>query len=133
MPQILEQSYESTKSILQITLCEIIDRINLLTSAISSAISNDFKNRQIIVLLPQNVTAEDFETVKSSLVMNRQHEIFTRKLSEFLENVKFDIDKNNHRYNETLKLIHETVQFRTAIPTEKVFVSELMNSNETLY
>uniref|UniRef100_A0A336LQX2 Cilia- and flagella-associated protein 206 n=1 Tax=Culicoides sonorensis TaxID=179676 RepID=A0A336LQX2_CULSO len=121
LPQILEQSYESTKSILQITLCEIIDRINLLTSAISSAISNDFKNRQIIVLLPQNVTAEDFETVKSSLIMNRQHEIFTRKLSEFLENVKFDIDKNNHRYNEILKLIHETVQFRTAIPTEKVF------------
>ncbi|XP_063697168.1 cilia- and flagella-associated protein 206 [Culicoides brevitarsis] len=121
LPQILEQSYESTKSILQITLCEILDRINLLTSAISSAISNDFKNRQIIVLLPQNVTAEDFETVKNSLIMNRQHEIFTRKLSEFLENVKLDIDKNNHRYNETLKLIHETVQFRTAIPTEKVF------------
>lgn len=123
VPAVLEQSYESTKSILQISLCEIMDRINLLTSSICSSISIDFKNRQIIILLPQNVSTEDFETVKASLIMNRQHEIFTRKLSEFLESVKLDIDRNNHRYTEMLKMIHETVQFRTAIPTEKVFVS----------
>lgn len=125
MPQILEQSYESTKSILQIALCEIMDRINLLTSAISAAISNDFKNRQIIVLLPENLTAEDFEVVISALIMNRQHEIFTKKLSDLLENVKMDINRSNHRYHEMLKIIHETVQFRTAIPTEKVFVSKI--------
>lgn len=123
VPAVLEQSYESTKSILQISLCEIMDRINLLTSSICSSVSIDIKNRQIIILLPQNVTTDDFETVKSSLIMNRQHEIFTRKLSEFLESVKSDIDRSNHRYAEMLKMIHETVQFRTAIPTEKVFVS----------
>lgn len=103
-----------------------MDRINLLTSAISAAVSIDFKNRQIIILLPQNVTPDDFESVKSSLIMNRQHEIFTRKLNEFLESVKLDIDRTKHRYTEMLKSIHETVQFRTAIPTEKVFVSILM-------
>lgn len=103
-----------------------MDRINLLTSAISAAISNDFKNRQIIVLLSENLTAEDFEIVISALIMNRQHEIFTKKLCDLLENVKMDINRSNHRYNEMLKIIHETVQFRTAIPTEKVFVSAII-------
>ncbi|XP_035776048.1 cilia- and flagella-associated protein 206-like [Anopheles albimanus] len=121
LPKILDQSHESTKSILQITLCEIMDKVNLLTSALNAAIAYDLRNRAIITLLPENITPEDFETIKDLLIMYRQHEVYTRKLIDELATIKTNIDSCKQEYEAKLLRIHEAVQFRTAIPTDRVF------------
>ncbi|XP_001689194.2 cilia- and flagella-associated protein 206 [Anopheles gambiae] len=121
LPKIIDQSHESTKSILQITLCEIMDKVNLLTSALSAAIAYDLRNRSIITLLPENITADDFETIKDLLAMYRQHEVYTRKLIDELAGIKLLIDGCKQEYEARLLRIHEAVQYRTAIPTDRVF------------
>uniref|UniRef100_A0A182K418 Cilia- and flagella-associated protein 206 n=1 Tax=Anopheles christyi TaxID=43041 RepID=A0A182K418_9DIPT len=121
LPKIIDQSHESTKSILQITLCEIMDKVNLLTSALNAAIAYDLRNRSIITLLPENITADDFETIKNLLAMYRQHEVYTRKLIDELAGIKVSIDGCKQEYEAKLLRIHEAVQYRTAIPTDRVF------------
>uniref|UniRef100_A0A182NGK0 Cilia- and flagella-associated protein 206 n=1 Tax=Anopheles dirus TaxID=7168 RepID=A0A182NGK0_9DIPT len=121
LPKILDQSHESTKSILQITLCEIMDKVNLLTSALNAAIAYDLRNRSIITLLPENITADDVETLKDLLIMYRQHEVYTRKLIDELASIKLSIDSCKQEYEVKLLRIHEAVQYRTAIPTDRVF------------
>uniref|UniRef100_A0A182MDH6 Cilia- and flagella-associated protein 206 n=1 Tax=Anopheles culicifacies TaxID=139723 RepID=A0A182MDH6_9DIPT len=121
LPKIIDQSHESTKSILQITLCEIMDKVNLLTSALNAAIAYDLRNRSIITLLPENITADDFETIKDLLTMYRQHEVYTRKLIDELATIKLSIDSCKQEYEAKLLRIHEAVQYRTAIPTDRVF------------
>ncbi|XP_058059278.1 cilia- and flagella-associated protein 206 [Anopheles bellator] len=121
LPKVLDQSHESTKSILQITLCEIMDKVNLLTSALNAAIAYDLRNRSIITLLPENITPDDFETIKDLLIMYRQHEVYTRKLIDELASIKVNIDSCKQEYEAKLLRIHEAVQFRTAIPTDRVF------------
>ncbi|XP_058446414.1 cilia- and flagella-associated protein 206 [Malaya genurostris] len=121
LPRILEQSHESTKSILQITLCEIMDKVNLLTSALNSSIAYDLRNRAIVTLLPENVSADDLDMLKDLLVMYRQHEVYTRKLIDELALIKFNVDTCNQEYKQKLIKLHEAVQYRTAIPTDRVF------------
>ncbi|XP_055590919.1 cilia- and flagella-associated protein 206 isoform X2 [Uranotaenia lowii] len=121
LPRILDQSHESTKSILQITLCEIMDKVNLLTSALNSSIAYDLRNHTIVTLLPENISSEDLNIVKDLLIMYRQHEVFTRKLIDEMALIKFNIDTLNQEYSTKLTKIHETVQYRTAIPTDRVF------------
>ncbi|XP_055641784.1 cilia- and flagella-associated protein 206 isoform X2 [Toxorhynchites rutilus septentrionalis] len=121
LPRILEQSHESTKSILQITLCEIMDKVNLLTSALNSSIAYDLRNRTIVTLLPENISAEDLTVLKDLLAMYRQHEVYTRKLIDELALIKFNVDTCNQEYKAKLVKIHEAVQYRTAIPTDRVF------------
>lgn len=122
VPRLLDQSHESTKSILQITLCEIMDKVNLLTSALNSSIAYDLRNRTIVTLLPENISSEDLDNLKDLLIMYRQHEVYTRKLIDELALMKFNIDTCNQEYNQKLIKIHEAVQYRTAIPTDRVFV-----------
>uniref|UniRef100_A0A182P693 Cilia- and flagella-associated protein 206 n=1 Tax=Anopheles epiroticus TaxID=199890 RepID=A0A182P693_9DIPT len=121
LPKIIDQSHESTKSILQITLCEIMDKVNLLTSALNAAIAYDLRNRSIITLLPENLTADDFETLKDLLAMYRQQEVYARKLIDELATIKLAIDGCKQEYEAKLLRIHEAVQYRTAIPTDRVF------------
>ncbi|XP_050077327.1 cilia- and flagella-associated protein 206 [Anopheles maculipalpis] len=121
LPKIIDQSHESTKSILQITLCEIMDKVNLLTSALNAAIAYDLRNRSIITLLAENISADDFETIKDLLAMYRQHEVYTRKLIDELASIKLSIDGCKQEYEAKLLRIHEAVQYRTAIPTDRVF------------
>uniref|UniRef100_A0A182XDE5 Cilia- and flagella-associated protein 206 n=1 Tax=Anopheles quadriannulatus TaxID=34691 RepID=A0A182XDE5_ANOQN len=111
LPKIIDQSHESTKSILQITLCEIMDKVNLLTSALSAAIAYDLRNRSIITLLPENITADDFETIKDLLAMYRQHEVYTRQLIDELAGIKLLIDGCKQEYEARLLRIHEAVQY----------------------
>ncbi|XP_058819118.1 cilia- and flagella-associated protein 206 [Topomyia yanbarensis] len=121
LPRILEQSHESTKSILQITLCEIMDKVNLLTSALNSSIAYDLRNRAIVTLLPENISADDLDMLKDLLIMYRQHEVYTRKMIDELALIKFNIDTCNQEYKQKLIKLHEAVQYRTAIPTDRVF------------
>lgn len=55
-------------------------------------------------------------------ILFRQHEIYVTNLTKSLAEVKSVIDSNLKAFRDKLQQIHELVKFRTAIPTDKIFV-----------
>ncbi len=59
--------------------------------------------------------------VKTSILF-RQHEIYAMSLIKSLVDAKSVIDTSLKSFQDQLRHIHELVKFRTAIPTDKIFV-----------
>ena len=55
------------------------------------------------------------------LILNRQHEIYVRKLLGNLKFMKALIEAHVRNYAEKLLKLHETVQFRSAVPSVQIF------------
>ena len=55
------------------------------------------------------------------LILNRQHEIYVRKLLGNLKFLKSLIDVRIKSYAEKLLKLHEIVQFRSAVPSVQIF------------
>lgn len=104
---------------------EIENRINLITSALTPFIFEDDLNG-IEIIIPEQHT-DNYERLKNVLIMLRQHEFYAQCLTRSLSKTKADIDYSLKSFKDKLCSIHETVQFRTAIPTEKIFVSNRTN------
>lgn len=68
-----------------------------------------------------DVTDEEITTMKDLLILNRQHEIYVRKLLSNLKIIKIKIDEHIKTYNEKLFKLHEIVQFRSAVPSIQIF------------
>lgn len=119
----MEQSCDSTKSILDITLFGVLDRINLLTSCLHSVISFEVKNKDITINLPEGIYQKEYENIKDVLIMYRQMECYIKDLMEHLDDVKRNTETLLRLYKTSLEGLHEAVQFKTAVPTEFVFVS----------
>lgn len=126
----------ATKKQLDISSNEIEDRIHLLTSSL---------NRQCALAMMRHATPDhavsaastatrssriDVGQLKEALIMNRQHERFINELSGALAELKLHIDRLLKAFREKLNDVHETVKYRIAIPTEKIFVScQIYNNN----
>lgn len=121
----MEQSCDSTKSILDITLFGVLDRINLLTSCLHSVISFEVKNKDITINLPEGITQKEYENIKDVLIIYRQMECYIKDLMEHLDDVKRNTETLLRLYKTSLEGLHEAVQFKTAVPTEFVFVSTI--------
>lgn len=98
-------------------------RVNLLTSAISSAIHYDPITYDLKITLPDTVSDEQFNLIKSILIMNRQNELHIRQIITRLGNVKNCSESYGFAYNSILENLHDSVKFKTAVATELVFVS----------
>lgn len=59
--------------------------------------------------------------MKDLLILNRQHEIYVRKLLGNLRIIKSKIEKHVKIFNEKLFKLHEIVQFRSAVPSIQIF------------
>lgn len=59
--------------------------------------------------------------MKDLLVLNRQHEIYVRKLLSNLKMMKAKIESNVHNYGEKLLKLHDIVQYRSAVPSVQIF------------
>lgn len=55
-------------------------------------------------------------------ILYHQHEIYMTSLTKSLAEAKSVIDSNLKAFRDKLQHIHELVKFRTAIPTDKIFV-----------
>lgn len=60
--------------------------------------------------------------LKIVLSVHQQHYQFTTSLMDSLVRIKVEIDNCLQSYQNELQQIHEAVKFRTAVPTEKIFV-----------
>lgn len=143
----LVKSYDSIESLLQFTLCDIMDRVNIVRSLDNCLVSISIcanEKLKILFLSRQLTTAFDgaIEITKSSqfnlnvqskleqseldvmkdlLILNRQHEIYVRKLLSNLKSVKSKIENHVQSYGEKLIKLHDIVQYRSAVPSVQIF------------
>jgi hypothetical protein len=59
--------------------------------------------------------------MKDLLVLNRQHEIYVRKLLSNLKSMRSKIENTVQSYGEKLLKLHDIVQYRSAIPSVQIF------------
>lgn len=59
--------------------------------------------------------------MKDLLILNRQHEIYVRKLLSNLKSVKVKIENHVQSYGEKLIKLHDIVQYRSAVPSVQIF------------
>lgn len=63
----------------------------------------------------------EVNTMIDLLILNRQHEIYVRKLLGNLKFLKALIQSHVKNYAEKLLKLHEIVQFRSAVPSVQIF------------
>lgn len=63
----------------------------------------------------------EIDVMKDLLVLNRQHEIYVRKLLSNLKSVKARIESHVQSYGEKLIKLHDIVQYRSAVPSVQIF------------
>lgn len=118
MPQNLLKSLDSVESHLQFTLCDVMDRVNILTTAFDASINvtkdSDFFSSRDLEL-------DEIEVLRDLLILNRQHEVYVRRLLGNLKVLKAKIEQHVTSYRNKLLSLHETVQFKTAVPSLQVF------------
>lgn len=101
-----------------------MNRVNLLTSTISMITSLDHETNMFNIEYSENFTEEDFEYIKLLLIMNRQMELYLRQLLGQLSIIDSEVGSDIMRYKRILEELHHSVQYKAAVPTELVFVSE---------
>ncbi|KAF5288636.1 hypothetical protein FQA39_LY15331 [Lamprigera yunnana] len=123
LPKILTNALEATVDDINQTLALVMENIYSLTTALDQCyiIEETEDGYSLLEELPPNVTNKDLDYVRDILIMYRQQELFVKKvLAEIC-----DIDKKSKEiYNELEKAlidVHETVQFKIAIPTVHIF------------
>lgn len=114
----------NTEAQLGVVMEEIGNRISTLTS---------FMNRhfnQVGEMLAATKNDEqhcaDAQTMINVLIMQRQHMSYLVGVSRTMAKVRAEVECALRNYKKKLKLIREKVQFRTAIPTEDIFVGCLI-------
>lgn len=63
----------------------------------------------------------EINDVKDLLILNRQHEIYVRKLLSNLKFIKKKIENTVESYSEKLFKLHDIVQYRSAVPSVQIF------------
>lgn len=119
----LTDACSNIKSFLNETHDVLIKRIELLQKFILITFSINPNSNKIKYNYTEFVTDNIIEFSKDILIMNHQHEIYVTYLIKFMEKLEKEINDTIHEYTLILQHLHEIVQFRTAIATDKVFVS----------
>lgn len=101
----------------------IVSREKKLANVLYTLYELDVEEDKIKLVLPEGIKEENFHYLKGMLTLNLQHESYVKNLMKILNQVKADIDVQLKEFRKVLDAIHEVVQYRTAVPTEKVFVS----------
>lgn len=89
-----------------------------LTTAFDSAVR--IENSQFI-LDASAMEMNDTKLLTDLLILNRQHEIYVRKLLGNLKFVKSLIEMRVKNYADKLSKLHDIVQFRSAVPSVQIF------------
>lgn len=63
----------------------------------------------------------EINDVKDLLILNRQHEIYVRKLLGNLKFIYKKIESTVESYSEKLFKLHDIVQYRSAVPSVQIF------------
>lgn len=71
--------------------------------------------------LQSHLEKDEIGIMKDLLVLNRQHEIYVRKLLSNLKTMRLKIENSVQSYGEKLLKLHDIVQYRSAVPSVQIF------------
>lgn len=112
--------HSNTESQLNIAVDEIENRLNMLTSFLDK---NHHPNGEMLETTSKDEQrSADVSTIVNVLIMHRQHMIVLVYLVRMMGKLRAEIECSLRNFNEKLELIRGKVQFKTAIPTEEIFV-----------
>ncbi|XP_043519912.1 cilia- and flagella-associated protein 206-like isoform X1 [Frieseomelitta varia] len=116
LPAILQRAIEKTRDCIVEFLENLMSRIYKFTALADKIIF-------IKELIPFDVyTKENVNWAIEMLSASRQQEIYIRKLLSDVEHSEKEIKNYMERLQERLFKLHDTVRYRTAIPTVQVYV-----------
>nr|CAD7459279.1 unnamed protein product [Timema tahoe] len=157
LPNVLQQTITATHSNLQTSLQKLMENVDTLTTALdlgwrhlsfppADAPYAPPSSPHTTLDLGEDASSEedeaaehvknelswsDVEHVRDMLITGRQQEVYLRKLLSEVELSRCSLDELLVRLKKRLLQIHDTVRFRTAIPTIQVYVMDHMD-NEVL-
>jgi Domain of unknown function len=73
------------------------------------------------VLNTSDLEASEVNVMEDLLILNRQHEIYVRKLLGNLKFVRANIEHHVKNFAEKLLKLHDIVQYRSAVPSTQIF------------
>jgi hypothetical protein len=91
-----------------------------LTTAFDGAIEIT-KSSQMNLNVQSKLEPSEIDVMKDLLILNRQHEIYVRKMLSNLKTVKERIESHVQSYGEKLLKLHDIVQYRSAVPSVQIF------------
>lgn len=121
----MDEALDATNLELQHTLIAIMDKVNLLTTALDYVYLTEVDDRDRFIIaasLPIEVSLNDVEYVKDSLIVYRQYELFIRKLIDEVDRIDATTRQTCLSLKEALMNLHQVVKHRIAIPVNQVFV-----------
>jgi hypothetical protein len=124
VPKLINEALDATGAELQGQLVTIMDKVNLMTTALDFVYGielNERNHRVIVYRLPRGVTQRDVEYVRDSLIVYRQHELYIRKLMDEIERIETASSQIFNTLQRGLIDLHRVVKHRIAIPVNQVF------------
>ncbi|KAJ8686759.1 hypothetical protein QAD02_022553 [Eretmocerus hayati] len=116
LPGILQSATSRTRASIIKILESLMDKVYKFTAIVETAIrSNSYKKSK------DGPRLEEVMWTVDMLVTTRQQEIYVRKLLSDLETCEEEIRCLINRLRNRLAQLHETVKFRTAVPTVQVY------------
>lgn len=116
--QIPHSAFTTTRSQLNISLNELRSRLDLLSTVLTNCISATDN----AIHFDNSMDPVIFSKLVKILILFRQHELCVMDITKSLVDAKTTIDVSLKAFQDQLRRIHELVKFRTAIPTDKIFV-----------
>ncbi|XP_049823929.1 cilia- and flagella-associated protein 206-like [Aethina tumida] len=142
LPGLLYKSLDVTRENLRELLVRLMQKINILTTVIDKSYKLTVKedgNRIMRCSLPESVTEDDMEYIKSLLIAYRQYEIYLRDIMAIIED-EDNVNKIFNRLKITLSRIHEICSIRVAVSCASIYplfeqLSDIWTDiqNETIY
>ncbi|XP_024936316.1 cilia- and flagella-associated protein 206 isoform X2 [Cephus cinctus] len=126
LPSILQRAVTKTQASILDVLEALMKMVYKLTAAVDNALmirpdDEDDVSSVINKESPGDVTEEDVQFAIEMLAAVRQQEIYVRKLLGDVENCENEIKCLIQRLQGRLFKLHDTVRYRTAIPTAQVY------------
>lgn len=120
----------STNSHLQTLLNQVKDDAHKLTVIFTKTMQPNFLDSNI-TFPAQDFQDQDVHFLIRLLILLRQMEKIYLSLIYSYQQIKIVLDKDLLEFRNCLNKIHSSVKFRTAVPTDKIFVS--FTDNKYLY
>uniref|UniRef100_A0A1B6EAW1 Cilia- and flagella-associated protein 206 n=1 Tax=Clastoptera arizonana TaxID=38151 RepID=A0A1B6EAW1_9HEMI len=126
LPVIVEQGAVATKKVITnaINMVEndiknIVHLLDKCYEVSETAFNEDVI--QLILQLPEYVTNHDIEKLKSDLILLNQLKVYYKTILDEINDCEKDINTLYSKFKLRLFQLHETVRYRTAIPTGQVY------------
>ncbi|XP_066156970.1 cilia- and flagella-associated protein 206 [Euwallacea fornicatus] len=126
LPTLLEKAVVVIKAGTEETLLMVMERVNALTTMVDKCyiVKHTCKGFQLQCITGEDMTiknSNDVEYIKDLLVFFRQYELLIRRILDEIDHMPLKSEEIWNSMEKLLKIIHETVYMKIAIPIGVVF------------